>query len=325
MKRKITITVLITFLLIVSGVLFSQHDNIKYKSVLNRNGISEEALILKTASNETIINGINKLSKKKNLSFKLHFISKKNPDISYYYCQNEKMKLPITKGRGFSYLDFKAGTSFVVAGKDVKDIYKPQEQAYINVNNQFLPVVGVVSADKKSNLNKHIFISISPYSINNLEKINDYRIVLDGISSRNKQKTLKSVKNAFSSKKAVNSVNKINNVKQKLIEKDKFLILILIFVTVIIAILNFNLLIPMKYLINNSQLNGDLQNDFKVGLIFQYILYNILSFVFSYFFIQKFIVIINQTQFLTFFVINIIVSIILGCYVIFTKNRRLIH
>lgn len=323
MKRKITLTFFIALLLICAGVIFSKHDTVKYKSVLNRNGVSEEAIILKTSSKDTLIDGLNQLAKHPELSFRLHFISKKNPNFSYFYSQNENLKLPITSGRNFSQMDFQGVTPFVIAGNNVKNIYKPQEQAYYQLNGSYLPVIGTLEADANSKINNHIFVSISPNFPTTAykEKIKDYKIILDGVY-QNKRALTRTVKTAFSSKKTVSSANKINNVKQKLIEKNSVLFLLLLLVTVIIAILNFNLLVPMKYLINHSELEGDLRKDFQVGIVFQYILYNLISFGASYAFIRRFIVIINLGQFSAFFAINIAISIGLAGYIFFAKKRR---
>ncbi|GKQ42673.1 hypothetical protein RD055328_05960 [Companilactobacillus sp. RD055328] len=324
MKRNILITILMTLLLLAAGVIVSKHDSVKYKSVMNRNGVTEDAFILKANSNKKIVTALKEVSKHEKLKFRMHFIDKKDADKSYFYGQNEKISLPIKTGRSFSNLDFSAAVPFVIVGKDVKDVIKPQEQRYIKQSDNYLPVIGITEMDDNSNLNNHIFTSISPNITDNDAKIADYRIILDGVYTHKKE-TVSLIKKEFKAKKVGTSTNKINNIKQKTIEKNYVLFIILSLITVILIVLNFNLIIPMKYSINNSQLDGDLQKDFKFGFIFQFIIYNAIAFIISYTIISNWILIINYTPITIFYVANIILTIILGSYVIFTKNRSFLR
>lgn len=306
----------------MAGILVSKHDSVKYKNVMNRNGVSEEALIVKTNSTKTIVTSLNSIAKHKKLNIKLHFINKKNPDFSYFYSQNSKLNLPIKSGRNFANLDFSAAVPFLIAGKNVQNIIKPQEQSYLQHDGSYVPVIGTVEMDGKSNLNNHIFCSISPQTTNNTEKLKDYQVILDDGKATHNQKTLKIIKKAFHAQEVVTSAEKINNVKQKIIERNSVEYILLALITVVIIILNINLIVPMKYSINNSQLDGDLQSDFKIGFIFQYALYNLVAFILGYVVIQNWILIISKTPINIFFIVNIILTIVLGSFSILTKNRR---
>lgn len=316
--KKIIITIAMTALLLLGGILISRHDSVKYSSVMNRSGVSEEAVILKTNSKKTITSRLKLIANKPHLKGKFHFIKKNNSNFSYFYSQNEKINLPIDSGRNFSKLDFKSNFPFIIIGSNVKNVYKPQSQAYYKQNSNYLSIIGTVNMKGAPNLNKHIFESISP-NMSNGARLNDYQVVIDGIHNKN---NLNIIKRAFFATSAVPSTNKINNVRLKFIERKSTNYLILGIITILIAILNINLIVPMKYSMTNSRLNGDLRKDYQVGLMFKYVIYNFVAFIISYVIDDVFLLIISKNQLNKFFILNILISFIIGSFIVFTKRIR---
>src|SRR5699024_3098646 len=141
--KKIISSIVIFLIVLLTGVAISKSDSIKYNNTMNRLGMSDDALVLKTKSKKNLVTAVSELSKKKTSSYQMIFFEKSNSDVGYIYGHKKFNKLPLTSGRYFSKEDFTSQIPFAVQGKSSEiEAYKPQSQAYIKVDNHYISVIG---------------------------------------------------------------------------------------------------------------------------------------------------------------------------------------
>lgn len=141
---------------------------------------------------------LNKSSKINNVQ--VHFQSKKDKNVTYFYGKGNFAVPPMISGSFFSKNDFDSIVNVTVVGQNLKKkLYKPKDQAYLHFDNCYIPVLGIMGDKTHSKLDDQIFIAGGKDILENLTS-NDFVIKIDGRKDFS-EKTLKNTFNAVNVKK----------------------------------------------------------------------------------------------------------------------------
>ncbi|WP_235700570.1 hypothetical protein [Companilactobacillus nodensis] len=115
--KKIISSIIILIVVLLTGVSISKSDSIKYNNTMNRLGMSDGAVVLKTHSKKSLVTAVKDLDKQKLSSYQIIFFDKDNSDFGYIYSHKKANKIPVTSGRYFSQSDFSSQIPFAFKEK----------------------------------------------------------------------------------------------------------------------------------------------------------------------------------------------------------------
>lgn len=160
---------------------FSQNDKRSNRVRLDNNGLSNNALVFPTQSNDSVKEALTNVEKsiKEDDQFQIQFIASNN--ITYVFSKGILMNLPLTQGRKFTLEEFNADVPLAMVGSNVKDnVYLTQLQNYYRLNDQYISIVGFTGSDETKKLNEKIFISVNSRSMPTNLRLNQVKVVGDG-------------------------------------------------------------------------------------------------------------------------------------------------
>lgn len=321
--KKIISSIVIFLVVLLGGVAISKSDSIKYNNTMNRLGMSEDAVVLRTKSKKNLVTTVQELDQKKKLSsFQIIFFEKSNSDIGYIYSHGKINKLPITAGRYFSTDDFTSQIPFAVQGKTSEiEAYKPQSQSYIKVDNRYISVIGNIGFDGADILNSQTLVSLSPNQPKSRFHLNQVTTVLDGRAINNKESfsKIKKVLHVKSTHKYVPQTDDFTNVEVSN-NGELYLVGMVLLFFVIVAI-DFYVLVPLKYDLSRSHLTGDLKNNYRNGLMIRYLIYTLVPFAAGFAAVNWKIAIISHNTFNLFITVSVLITILIGMSQIFFIKR----
>lgn len=179
-KRKFVFVIYIALLAFLSVYLFFKIQERDIIIRLNNNNLSLDAykVIPKQKSSLAAFN-----EKVKNTNalddVQIHYQSKQDPHVTYFYGKGDYAVPPMVSGHFFSNSDFDSAVPLLVVGKNYQDkLYQPKDQAYLKLNGQYVPVIGIMGEQYTSDLDDQIFIAASAQTLTELNT-SQYRIVLD--------------------------------------------------------------------------------------------------------------------------------------------------
>lgn len=320
--KKIISSIVIFLIVLLTGVAISKSDSIKYNNTMNRLGMSDDALVLKTKSKKNLVTAVSELSKKKTSSYQMIFFEKSNSDVGYIYGHNKFNKLPLTSGRYFSKEDFTSQIPFAVQGKSSEiEAYKPQSQAYIKVDNHYISVIGNTGFDGADILNSQTLISLSPNQSKSKYHLNQVTTVIDGNALSNKESLskIKKVLHVKSTHKYVPQTDDFTNVDANN-NGELYMVGIVLLFFLIVAV-DFYILVPLKFDLARSHLTGDLKNNYRNGLMIRYLLYTLVPYALAFTAVHWKIVIISHNTFNLFMAVSVLITILIGLSQIFFTKR----
>lgn len=321
--KKIISSIVIFLVVLLGGVAISKSDSIKYNNTMNRLGMSEDAVVLRTKSKKNLVTTVQELDQKKKLSsFQMIFFEKSNSDVGYIYSHGKINKLPITAGRYFSTDDFTSQIPFAVQGKTSEiEAYKPQSQSYIKVDNRYISVIGNIGFDGADILNSQTLVSLSPNQPKSQFHLNQVTTVLDGRAINNKESfsKIKKVLHVKSTHKYVPQTDDFTNVEVSN-NGELYLVGMVLLFFVIVAI-DFYVLVPLKYDLSRSHLTGDLKNNYRNGLMIRYLIYTLVPFAAGFAAVNWKIAIISHNTFNLFITVSVLITILIGMSQIFFIKR----
>ena len=190
MKKLFLIDLLWIGLAILAGLVWSQHDQNEYASQLDHLGMSETAQEYVTKSQRRVTTAVAELAKTDFSGYQVQFVSKQ---VVYVYQRGTVASLPVETGQWFSNGDFESSLPVTVVGHDLADkLYTgSNNQRYLSVNDQYVPVLGTVGTRKGSPLNKAVFLNASPNTANGGLRLKQVKVYVDGANQHGK--ALKSI------------------------------------------------------------------------------------------------------------------------------------
>lgn len=188
MKKRFVLDLL---LIILTGLLvlcFQQDEQRNSIGQLNRNGLSENSLLIKGSKKMALSPLIKSLATSKLTDFQIQFVAKNDPNFSYVYAKgNVNQHLPVSSGRVFNSNDYQSEVPFVMLGKNqTKTAYQPQSQMYYDYQETYLAVIGVVGSNRPAAINDHTFISLSPVQADQSLLTSSFRIIYDPTTPSNR-------------------------------------------------------------------------------------------------------------------------------------------
>lgn len=321
--KKIISSIIIFLVVLLTGVAISKSDSIKYNNTMNRLGMSDDAVVLRTNSKKNLITAVKDLDSKKKISnYQIIFFEKGNSDIGYIYSHNKINKLPVTAGRYFSLDDFTSQIPFAVQGKSSElEAYKPQSQSYLKIDDRYISVIGNVGFGSADILNSQTLVSLSPNQPKSKYHLNQVTTVLDGraVTNRESFNKIKKVLHVKSTHKYVPQTDDFTNVEISN-NGELYLVGIVLLFFLIVAV-DFYILVPLKYDLSRSHLTGDLKNNYRNGLMIRYLIYTLLPYAIGFVAVNWRIVIISHSTFNLFMTISVIITILIGLSQIFFVKR----
>lgn len=203
-KRKFVFVIYIALLAFLSVYLFFKIQERDIIIRLNNNNLSLDAYKVTPKQNSSLAAFSEKVKNASALDdTQIHYQSKKDPRITYFYGKGDYDVPPMISGHFFSNADFDSAVPLLVVGKNYQDkLYQPKDQAYLKLDGQYVPVLGIMGEQYASELDDQIFIAASVATLNELNT-SHYRIVLD-MTEPLSAKTLKKQLNLATAKSLVN-------------------------------------------------------------------------------------------------------------------------
>ncbi|MFD0897887.1 ABC transporter permease [Loigolactobacillus binensis] len=181
LKRKSLLVLLLALIAFLGVFFFSQMNRVVYQDLLDHAGLSTNAEVISTKSQESIVTANQKLAAKKQLTDYQVQYHKPHSRTIFIYGAGSFKTLPLISGRFFSDSDFISPVPMVVVGRNVaKKLYTPTDQSYLKYKGHYLSVIGVVGTKKESRLDNMIFISTSTQQSLSNQSLAHYDIHLDG-------------------------------------------------------------------------------------------------------------------------------------------------
>lgn len=181
LKRKSILVGLLALVAFLGVFFFSQMNRVVYQDLLDHAGLSTNAQVIETKSNQTIVAANQQLAAKTKLTdYQVQYRRPHSHTIFMYGAGNFKT-LPLVSGRFFSDSDFTSPVPVAVVGQNVaQKLYTPTNQSYLKYGDRYLSVIGVVGTKKDSQLDDMIFISTSTQQSLSTKALRNFDIRLDG-------------------------------------------------------------------------------------------------------------------------------------------------
>lgn len=186
MAKKNFLTILYTAILSFLCVfIFSKINQRDLILQLDNHNLTAEAYQIDLRQNEKLSKFTDELNKSSEIdNVQVHFQSKKDKNITYFYGKGNFPVPPMVSGEFFSKNDFDSIVNVAVVGQNLKKkLYKPKDQAYLHFDNHYIPVLGIMGENRAhSDLDNQIFIAGGRDIMDNLNS-NDFVIKIDGRKS----------------------------------------------------------------------------------------------------------------------------------------------
>lgn len=202
MAKKNLITILYTALLAFFCVfIFSKINQRDLVLQLDNHNLTANAYQINLKTNEKLSKFTDELNNSSKINdVQVHFQSKKDQNVTYFYGKGNFPVPPMVSGSFFSKNDFDSIVNIAVVGQNLqKKLYKPKDQAYLHFDDYYIPVVGIMGNETNTKLDDQIFIAGGRKVMENLYS-NDFIIKIDGRENLS-AKVLKKTFNAASVKK----------------------------------------------------------------------------------------------------------------------------
>lgn len=202
MTKKNFFTILYTALISFFCVfIFSKINQRDLVLQLDNHNLTAETYQIDLKQNEKLSKFTDELNDNSKINnVQVHFQSKKDKNVTYFYGKGNFPVPPMISGSFFSKNDFDSVVNVAVVGKNVgKKLYKPKDQAYLHFKDYYIPVLGVMGDKVSSKLDDQIFIAGGREAMDNLMS-NDFIIKIDGRKNFS-DKMLKQTFNAANVKK----------------------------------------------------------------------------------------------------------------------------
>lgn len=279
MKRKILLDILLAVLTGLLVLCFQQDEQRNNISQLNRNGLSENSLLINHSKKMAVTPLIKSLAASKLTNFQIQFIAKNNPNFSYVYAKGETNEnLPVLSGRTFNSNDYQSEVPFVVLGKNqATNTYKPQSQMYYRYQENYLAVIGTVGTSRSSAINDHTFISLSPEQPDQKLLTSSFRIVYDPTTLNNSQ--TKQILKLFQGSKATRLIDNstVKRERQGWFERSGILLTQVILIFTFMVIITWALVYLILVSGRRFNLGGFLRDQLTLKLLGEIALHLLLS------------------------------------------------
>lgn len=183
MAKKNFLTILYTALLSMFCVfVFSQINQRDLIMQLDNHNLTSEAYQINLRQNEDLGKFTKELENNDKINnVQVHFQSKVNRNVTYFYGKGSFIIPPMISGDFFSKNDFNSIVNVAVVGKNLKrNLYKPKDQAYLYFDKHYIPVLGIMGErHSHSRLDNQIFIAGGRNIMDHLNSSN-FIIKLDG-------------------------------------------------------------------------------------------------------------------------------------------------
>ncbi|KRM88123.1 membrane protein [Lacticaseibacillus thailandensis DSM 22698 = JCM 13996] len=155
------VNVLLILLAVAAGLVWSARDQSEYADILDHGGLSATARVYPTKSGAKISSVVYALAHNPKIdNIQVQFGV--NKTTSYIYEKGQVQKLPLDSGQFFSTADYNSTIPVAVVGRTAaENLYVGSNQKYLQVNGQYLSVIGVIGSDASPRLNNHVFINAS--------------------------------------------------------------------------------------------------------------------------------------------------------------------
>lgn len=194
LKKNVIVVLLAGLLAFGSVFLFYRIQERDYLFQLDNHNLSADAFKFTLKNNESLYQLNQQVKASPSLNdVQLHYQDKNNKNITYFFGKGDFATPPMISGNFFSKNDFETKVTVAVVGKNVaKKLYQPKDQAYLLLNGQYIPVLGVMGDKQASALDNQIFISASSENLMKLNTAN-YKLRLDGYAPISKKEMLTSL------------------------------------------------------------------------------------------------------------------------------------
>lgn len=232
MNKKHYIVCLLTALMTLVAVYgFNHWQNSMSMLQLNNHNLSANAVLVKTKQNTSVARFF-QLVKQSSLSdLQVQLISKQTPNLTYFFGTGDYPEPTMKTGRFFSASDFTSAQPVAVVGKNLANqLYQPKDQAYIKLNGQYVPVIGVMGGKYNTQLDNQIFVA-GAVNLMGKTTIDNYHIWLDAatlpqVTPLKKHLHLKSIKHT--------SLVKIANPKHQSLDYKALVLLCVVVIAVLL-------------------------------------------------------------------------------------------
>lgn len=183
LKRKISVVLYIALISFFCVYLFFKIQERDLIIQLNNNNLSLDAYKITLKQDISLAELDQKVKDNDKLTdVQLHYQAKDQRNVTYFYGKGNYTQPPLLSGHFFSSADFESDVPLAVVGKNYeKKLYEPKDQAYLKLDGNYLPVIGVMGDNYHSDLDDQIFIAASTQKLATAHT-NDYRIILDSLT-----------------------------------------------------------------------------------------------------------------------------------------------
>lgn len=275
----VTLISLLCFLGLASSL--SRQQSQRADQILSNSGLSSPYYVYQTKSNKPIKSLIKYLNNNwQNSNLQVHFRSKYNNNQILIWSNYNLKSQPMANkdSRYFNKSDFQGRIPFAVISAQTKEnLVTLQGNRYLIENNHYYSVIGQLKENMESPYRQTAYyLSTGERQSTANAKLNNFNIVIDGISKGDKQKVANYLKGSVVT---VNDAGKYNK-KHGISPTKKFVFACL---CIIIALVNSGLWATLslssitKFKIKNSLLNKLFTNSFIRFLLINTVLFLISS------------------------------------------------
>lgn len=236
--RHTVVNVLLILLAIGAGLMWSLRDQSEYADILDHGGLSATARVYPTKSTKRISDVVAALANDDTVD-DLQVQFGVNKTTSYIYEKGSVQKLPLDSGQFFSAADYNSTIPVAVVGRTAaENLYVGSNQKYLQVNGQYLSVIGVTGSDASPRLNNHIFINASAQGTTYNPELKHVEVLADTDDWTTVNSTLKRILGAHSYKHLANAKTQVNSTRDKHLGAFFTYLILLAIGLVIVAAIN---------------------------------------------------------------------------------------
>lgn len=184
LRRNLIVDVFILIIAVLSGLVWSNHDQSRYADLLSHGGMSESAYVYSSKSTQSMRRTVELLDQNKTLqNYQVQFAP--NSHTSYFFAKGSYTGVPLLSGHMMGSADYQSTLPVAVVGKNVAArAFSTATQKYLHLNGTYIPITGVVGTSRKNALNNHVFISASSTRHNFNPQLKDVEILVDGADAQ---------------------------------------------------------------------------------------------------------------------------------------------
>ncbi|KRM72685.1 hypothetical protein FC34_GL000395 [Lacticaseibacillus brantae DSM 23927] len=177
-------------LAIISGVVWSQHDQTEYAERLDYLGLTENAQVYHSKQSTTAPQALAAINRVGLTNYQVQF---QTGHTTYLYATGDLTTLPLSSGQWFSDQDFKSQLPVAIAGRNLADsLYSGGSQRYYQLGQQYIPVIGIMSNRKNSPLNDQVILTPAAPTFQQLG-LKDVKVTIDAQNLNRHQAALKKI------------------------------------------------------------------------------------------------------------------------------------